>query len=175
MYSETLNLYASLRRFEHRIVLAESCTAGLVAAQLGGIPGVSNHLCGSLVVYRNDSKIRWLGIEPATLEDPNIGPVCDVVTLALAESALHRTPEATLSGAITGHLGPGAQEHLDGIVYCAVAVRSGISAAICKEYRLSSPSPKSSQDIAARCTRQTQAAKLMIMTLIEFLEESNNR
>jgi PncC family amidohydrolase len=173
VYSETLNLYASLRRFEHRLVLAESCTAGLVAAELGGIPGVSNCLCGSLVVYRNDSKIRWAGIEPAVLEDPNVGPVSDVVTAALAQSALQRTPEATLSGAITGHLGPGSPEHLDGIVYCAVAVRNKTLAAICKEYRLSSPSPKSSQDIAARCARQTQAAKLMIMTLIEFLEVSN--
>lgn len=169
MYSETLNLYASLRRFEHRLVLAESCTAGLVAAELGGIPGVSNCLCGSLVVYRNDSKIRWAGIEPSVLEDPDIGPVSDLVTIALAESALQRTPEATLAGAITGHLGPGSPEHLDGIVYCAIAVRSDQTATICKEYRLSAPSPKDSQDITARCLRQAQAAKLMITTLIEFL------
>lgn len=173
MYSETLILYASLQRFNHRLVLAESCTAGLVAAELGGIPGISNHLCGSLVVYRNDSKIRWLGIDPATLEDTHVGPVSETVTLALAESALQRTPEATLAGAITGHLGPGAPEHLDGIIYCAIAMReetgTEVAHAICKEYRLSHPSPKNALDIAARSARQTQAAKLMITSLADFL------
>lgn len=170
MYSETLILYASLQRLAHRLVLAESCTAGRVAAELGGIPGVSNHLCGSLVVYRNDSKIRWLGIDPAILEDPDHGPVSEAVTLLLAKSALLKTPEATIAGAITGHLGPGVPAHLDGFVYCAIAVREERTPAICKQYRLEHPSPKDSQDFAARYVRQVYAAKLMITTLIQFFE-----
>lgn len=174
MYSETLVLYASLQRFDHRLVLAESCTAGRVAAELGGIPGVSNYLCGSLVVYRNDSKIRWLGIEPAVIEDPHHGPVSEAVTISLAESALLKTPEATLAGAITGHLGPGAPANLDGIVYCAIAVRNEKPTAICKQYRLEAPTPKNSDDITARCLRQENAAKLMITTLIDFLKTNNS-
>ncbi len=174
MYSETRSLYALLRRFDHRLVLAESCTAGLVAAELGGIPSVSNHFCGSLVVYRNDSKTQWLGIEPALLEDPGIGPVSEQVSIALAESALARTPEATLAGAITGHLGPGAPAHLDGTVYCAVAARDARSNSICKRFLLQAPSPTDTQDIERRRNRQAEAAKQMIATLIAFIEREQN-
>lgn len=174
MYSETSVLYASLRRFDHRLVLAESCTAGLVASHLGGIPGVSNHFCGSLVVYRNDSKTRWLGIDPAMLQDPDIGPVSQQVTIALAVSALAQTPEATLAGAITGHLGPQSPEHLDGTVYCAVASRDPRFNAICKRFQLQEPSPLDSQDIERRRNRQTEAARHLIATLIEFIEREKN-
>ena len=52
---------ACLRSQPRRIVFAESCTGGLVAATLA-IPGISDSLCGSAVVYRLDTKTRWLGI-----------------------------------------------------------------------------------------------------------------
>lgn len=174
VYSESLDLYASLRRFDLRLVLAESCTAGLVAAELGGIPGVSSHFCGSLVVYRNDSKMRWLGIEPKLLEDPGIGPVSEQVTIALAVSALAHTPEAHLAGAITGHLGPLSPAHLDGTVYCAVASHDARSNAICKRFLLQAPSPTDIQDIERRRLRQAEAARHLIATLIEFIERENN-
>lgn len=170
MYSETLKLYAVLTRFDHRLVLAESCTAGRVAAELGGIPGVSNYFCGSLVVYRNDSKARWLGIDPAMLDDPNLGPVSPQVTQALAEMAIQKTPEATVAGAITGHLGPAAPPALDGIVYCAIATRDGRIPSVCKRFRLEMPPPRDAQDIEGRRARQDQAARHLIATLIEFLE-----
>jgi nicotinamide-nucleotide amidase len=114
---------ALLHASDRRLVLAESCTAGLVAATLARIPGISEHLCGSAVVYRNGTKSAWLGIEPAVLDDPRIGPVSAEVTRELAFGVLRTTPEANLSAAVTGHLGPNSPPGLDGVVHVAIAVR----------------------------------------------------
>lgn len=42
-------LVEKLRHLQHRLVLAESCTGGLVAARLTSIAGVSEIFCGSMV------------------------------------------------------------------------------------------------------------------------------
>ena len=116
-------VFETLKNRNLKLVLAESCTCGLAAAKLGRVPGVSNYFCGSAVTYRIDSKSQWLGIdadlvEAHTAESPE-------VSLAMALGVLDRTPEAKVSAAITGHLGPGAPPEKDGIVYVAVAKRDG--------------------------------------------------
>jgi PncC family amidohydrolase len=174
VYSETLKLHEALRRSNHRLVLVESCTAGMVAAELGQIPGISNYLCGSLVVYRNDSKAKWLGISQAWLDDPKIGPVSLQVTEALARSALDRTPEATIAAAITGHLGPGSPPDLDGVIYGGVAIRSlesspDESTPIVKTIQLCNPPPIHTKDIEGRRARQTEAMQRLIDLLIDRL------
>ena len=58
-----------------KLVLAESCTCGRIAATLGALPGISSYLCGSQVVYRNLSKQQWLGVDAQILDDPEHGPV----------------------------------------------------------------------------------------------------
>lgn len=108
-----------------QLVCAESCTAGLVAATLAKWPGISGWLCGSLVVYQTNIKHQWLGIASDVLEDPSIGPVSKQVTGQLACRALELTPGATLAIAVTGHLGPGAPEHLDGVIFVSLALRHG--------------------------------------------------
>jgi PncC family amidohydrolase len=109
-----------------RIVFAESCTAGLVSATLARVPGISEFHCGSAVVYRLDTKTRWLGVAASLLQDP--GPVSDEVVRAMAVGVLERTPEANVSAAITGHLGPNAPADQDGLVFIGIARRvpSGI-------------------------------------------------
>ena len=47
-----IRLADCLRLRSRRVVLAESCTAGLVSAALAQVPGVSEFHCGSAVVYR---------------------------------------------------------------------------------------------------------------------------
>jgi len=110
-----------LERHELKIVLAESCTGGLISASLTTIPGISAYHCGSAVVYQVETKAEWLGISPAVLEKP--GPVSRVVATAMAENVLRKTPKANLSAAVTGHLGPGAPKNQDGLIYAAVAMR----------------------------------------------------
>jgi PncC family amidohydrolase len=113
---------ALLKQSDKRIVFAESCTAGLVSASLARVPGISEFLCGSAVVYRIDTKAKWLGIREDVLQEP--GPVSSLIASQMAEHVLALTPEADLAASITGHLGPGAPPDLDGVIYIAVARRN---------------------------------------------------
>ena len=63
---EVNDLARCLTTSNSRIVFAESCTAGLASALLAAVPGISAHLCGSWVTYREECKQAWLGV-PAEL------------------------------------------------------------------------------------------------------------
>ncbi len=106
---------------EVKVVLAESCTAGMTAAALGSVPGISRFFLGSAVVYSSAAKSSWLGVSPLFLERYS----CESAeaSAALAENTLCRTPTATLCAAITGHLGPQAPPDKDGIIWIATAHR----------------------------------------------------
>lgn len=112
-----------LERCQRRIVFAESCTAGLVSATLARVPGVSDWHCGSSVVYRLDTKTRWLGVPESILKEP--GPVSEPAARMMALGVLQRTPEASISASITGHLGPGAPPKQDGLIYVGIAQQGG--------------------------------------------------
>ena len=107
----------------NKVAFAESCTGGLVSAALTKIPGISNFHCGGMVVYRNETKMAYLGIPAAVLDDP--GPVSEEVAALMARGVLKKTPEANIAAAVTGHLGPNAPPKLDGLVFAAVAWRGG--------------------------------------------------
>lgn len=110
-----------LKQRNLKVVFAESCTGGLVAGSLTRVPGISDYHCGGVVVYRNVTKQAYLGVPARLLKDP--GPVSEVVAREMATRVLTLTPEADISAAVTGHLGPGAPAELDGAVFIAVAVR----------------------------------------------------
>lgn len=168
LYSMFLRVRDRLRDGGDRLVLAESCTAGLVAAELGQIPGISEFLCGSMVVYRTPTKTAWLGISSELLNDPGMGPVSAEVTIALAQAVLEKTPEATIAAAITGHLGPGAPADLDGQVYCAIVRRDAVGNRFgVQSLKLISPPAIDLEDLSRRRARQKEAAD----ALLSFLEK----
>jgi PncC family amidohydrolase len=111
-----------LSRSGRKLVLAESCTGGLVAATLTKIPGVSEYLCGSAVTYQFATKSAWLGIPKSVVERDDA--VTREVAIRMANAVLERTPQANVAAAVTGHLGPNAPAKLDGVVFVAVAIRS---------------------------------------------------
>ncbi|GAB6966229.1 nicotinamide-nucleotide amidohydrolase family protein [Komagataeibacter kakiaceti JCM 25156] len=88
-----------------RIVTAESCTGGLLAAALTHAAGSSDVVAGGFVTYSNSMKHHTLGISSTLLEQH--GAVSREVAAAMAQGALTHTPDATLSIAITGIAGPG--------------------------------------------------------------------
>ena len=49
------------------ISFAESCTAGLAAARLVNVSGVSDVFHASFVTYANEAKIKLVGVSPDTL------------------------------------------------------------------------------------------------------------
>jgi nicotinamide-nucleotide amidase len=111
-----------LRKHSQRIVFAESCTAGLIAASLGRLPGISEWLAGSAVVYQLETKAEWLSVDQQALVDP--GPVSRIVSDQMARGVLEMTPHATVSASVTGHLGPDAPQDQDGVAWSSVAIRT---------------------------------------------------
>ena len=145
-----------LSRLEVRLVCAESCTGGLVAATLTQVPGISEWFCGSAVTYRGASKEQWLGVDAKDIaRNQAVNPA---VAKQMAELALKQTNEADLAGAITGHLGPGAPGPLDGVVYVGVCRRDGPPSSM--RHQLVGPD---------RQTRQREAAAIVLEALIDAL------
>jgi nicotinamide-nucleotide amidase len=90
-----------------KIVTAESCTAGLLAARITEAPGSSKIYDRGFVTYTNRSKQELLGVSGETLEQN--GAVSEPVAREMAEGALERS-EAQVALAITGIAGPGGSE-----------------------------------------------------------------
>jgi|GEM_PF-406680 nicotinamide-nucleotide amidase len=167
-----------------QLVCAESCTAGLFSATLAQWPGISGWLCGAFVVYQTDIKYQWLGIDSMLLQHPDIGPVSKEVTGMLTLRALDLTPQANVAIAVTGHLGPGAPELLDGVVFVAIAERFqrgtdefGVSSQLRVEkmFRLrdheilSDDNGTTSSKIDLRSSRMARAVSHVLETLHDFL------
>ena len=90
-----------------KVAFAESCTAGLLAAEFVKGRGTSDILEGSVVTYTPEAKQKLLGVKKATID------------LYTAESqqvtnemvmGLHKAVNADICVAITGLCGPGGTE-----------------------------------------------------------------
>lgn len=106
-----------------RVAVAESCTAGLVAAALTEIPGSSDVLEAGFVTYSNESKIELLKVSSDVLE--TFGAVSVAVAWSMAQGALAKT-RADTAVAITGIAGPegGTEKKPVGTVVFARARRA---------------------------------------------------
>jgi nicotinamide-nucleotide amidase len=150
-----------------RLVLAESCTAGSISAALATLPGISQSLCGCFVVYRNDSKSKWLGLSSEALEDPEIGSVSQLTSDRLARACLQATPEASISLAVTGDVGPGAPDRTDGWIFLSCCYRDAQISS--KALQLSTPRPRNARDIELRRQRLQEATALGLEFLVDSL------
>lgn len=156
---------ARLLRLGHqKLVLAESCTGGLLASIFTETPGTSNHFCGSHVVYRVDSKRRWLGVQAKTLKN---SPVSACTAEEMVRGALRKTPEATIAASVTGFLGPTGE--CVGKVFIAVMKRRGLQAKSF-EIDLELPKPKRFTGVQARLARRDLAAIAVLLLLRGALE-----
>jgi nicotinamide-nucleotide amidase len=103
-HGETIDELVARLLAGHTIAVAESCTAGLLAARLTERPGSSAYFLGGGVVYSNAAKTDLAGV-PAELID-RVGAVSVEVAEALAEGIARRLG-ADLGVGITGIAGPG--------------------------------------------------------------------
>lgn len=105
-----------------RIVLAESCTGGLVAAALTEIPGSSAVLDRGFVTYSNEAKQESLGVAEDIIEA--FGAVSVACVYAMAQGALEHS-DADVAVAISGIAGPegGTDAKPVGTVVFARAIR----------------------------------------------------
>jgi nicotinamide-nucleotide amidase len=112
----------ALRAEGARIAVAESCTGGLVQAQLTDVPGSSAWVKGGLVAYANEIKTDWLGVSEALLAAH--GAVSEPVAIAMATGVRDRYG-ADVGVGVTGIAGPsgGTREKPVGTVVVAVVGR----------------------------------------------------
>jgi nicotinamide-nucleotide amidase len=86
------------------LATAESCTGGMVAARLTGVPGSSAAFVGGVVSYSDDVKRSELDVPDAVLAEH--GAVSAEVAAAMAEGARRRLG-ADVAVSVTGIAGPG--------------------------------------------------------------------
>ena len=86
------------------LVVAESCTGGMVAACFTSLAGASAVLDRGFVTYTNRSKQELLGVPPHLFT--SVGAVSEEVARAMAEGAIERS-QANVSVSVTGIAGPG--------------------------------------------------------------------
>lgn len=103
-----------------RIITAESCTGGLVAAALTSIAGSSAVFERGYITYANQAKIDDVDVPVLLLEQH--GAVSEQVALAMAQGALGKTTTCDVALSITGIAGPGGDsaEKPVGLVYIAL-------------------------------------------------------
>jgi len=148
-----------LRGAGKKVVLAESCTGGLVAHLLTEVPGASDVLLCGVVTYSNASKERLLGVRRQTLETH--GAVSAEVVREMAQGALGLA-DADYAVATSGIAGPtgGTADKPVGLVHFALA-RRGQS-----EVRLAQRNLRGD-----RFRVQTLAAYIALRLLLQACEE----
>jgi nicotinamide-nucleotide amidase len=87
-----------------RLATAESCTGGMVATRLTGVPGSSASFVGAVVAYADEVKRSELGVPEALLAQH--GAVSAEVAASMAEGARNRLG-ADVAVGVTGVAGPG--------------------------------------------------------------------
>ena len=110
----------SCRKHGLKVVTAESCTGGLVAAALTAIAGSSDVVERGFVTYANEAKREMLGVPWEALLGH--GAVSEPVARAMAAGALrHSTADVSVS--VTGVAGPGggSADKPVGLVHFAAA------------------------------------------------------
>jgi nicotinamide-nucleotide amidase len=122
---EVVLLMLGLRNWT--LATAESCTGGLLASRLTGVPGSSRYFLGGAVVYADALKTIFTDVPRDLVETQ--GPVSEPVARALAEGIRARTG-ASIGVSITGIAGPGPGTGADegkplGLVYIGLADAEG--------------------------------------------------
>jgi nicotinamide-nucleotide amidase len=101
-----------------KVVTAESCTGGLVAAEITSVSGSSDIFDRGFVTYSAQAKIEMLEVDAEIVS--KFGVISSEVAEAMAEGAI-KNSQAQLSIAITGIAGPkgGTKAKPVGLVYIA--------------------------------------------------------
>ncbi|HEX6852551.1 MAG TPA: competence/damage-inducible protein A [Candidatus Polarisedimenticolaceae bacterium] len=106
------------------VATAESCTGGLLGAELTTVPGSSAWYRGGVVAYANEVKVGMVGVDATVLDEH--GAVSEAVARAMAAGIRERLG-ADYGVAVTGVAGPsgGTPEKPVGLVHHAVADAGG--------------------------------------------------
>ena len=116
-----------------RLAVAESCTAGLMAARLTEVAGSSAYFAGGVVAYANEAKVGLLGVDPELIE--RYGAVSPEVAAAMADGALERFGADT-AVSITGVAGPGGGTEEKPVGFVCWCVKRANGPTLARDLRL---------------------------------------
>lgn len=121
-----------LREKGETVTTVESCTGGAVAAKITSISGASDYFNGSFVTYSNEMKTKLVGVDPAILENQNIGAVSKETVEQMALGGKEKM-QATYAVALSGIAGPsgGSDAKPVGTVWIAIAGPNGVFSKKC--------------------------------------------
>jgi PncC family amidohydrolase len=104
MNDESNRLLSLLLARGWRVSTAESCTGGMIASRIVGVPGASAVFLGGAVTYAPELKTALLGVRARTIEE--CGVVSREVAREMAEGCRARFG-TELAISVTGLAGPG--------------------------------------------------------------------
>jgi nicotinamide-nucleotide amidase len=118
------HLLHACRQRKLKVVTAESCTGGLIAATLTAIAGSSDVVDRAFVTYSNEAKRDMIGVPWKAIMTH--GAVSEPVARAMAEGALAHS-DADLAVSVTGVAGPGGgtAEKPVGLVHLGASRKGG--------------------------------------------------
>jgi PncC family amidohydrolase len=122
-----VKLGRALRQQNLTLVVAESCTGGLVGHKITEVPGSSEYFLGGIIAYSNEVKERFLGVKSATLE--TYGAVSEETALEMADG-VRKAFHADIAVAVTGIAGPSSDlsQKSVGLTWIAASTEQGTRA-----------------------------------------------
>ncbi len=114
-----------LKRKNHSLSLAESCTGGAIAEQITAVPGASAYFKGSVVPYETHQKVSVLGVDEAIIKKYSVVSAQVAEAMATQCAALFGSDYALATTGIAGPTKGDAQADL-GTVYIAIASPEGV-------------------------------------------------
>ena len=107
------------------LTTVESCTGGLLAAQLTNIPGSSTWFDRGFITYSNQSKIDCVGVKKSTIK--KYGAVSQQTANEMALGGIHNS-QGNICLSITGIAGPSGGTKLKpvGTIFFAIAKKQNI-------------------------------------------------
>jgi nicotinamide-nucleotide amidase len=124
LFEAASEVLALCGRHRFRLVTAESCTGGMIAAAFTTTSGASTVFDRGYVTYSNRAKIDDIGVPAALIDD--YGAVSEQVARAMAAGAI-RAAGVDIGLAVTGVAGPtgGTPQKPVGLVHIAAAHKDG--------------------------------------------------
>lgn len=111
-----------LKKEGQTVAVAESCTAGGIAAALCSIPGASAYFKGGIIAYSNEVKMNQLGVLSDSLLEHGAVSLEVVMQMATGVRLLMNTDYGIATSGIAGPQG-GSEDKPVGTVWIAISTR----------------------------------------------------
>ncbi len=119
-----------LNKFGYKLVVAESCTGGLISDRITNIPGSSEYYLGGVCAYAYEAKRTILGVKPKTLEKYGAVSEETVLEMSLGVRKLFSKEfdlEKLVGISVSGIAGPGGgmPNKPVGLVWVSLSTHNG--------------------------------------------------